>query len=963
MIFCTFATIYNKFSSMKILKKLAFAFLVSTLFCSAQATPKHTENLGAVADTLSFSTPLPFDDGVKVGTLPNGFQYFIRKNIEPKNRVTMYLAVKVGSVLEKESQLGLAHFLEHMNFNGLKHFPKNELVNYLQKVGVSFGSDLNAYTGFDETVYQLPIPSDDPEILKNGLQVMRDWAQDALLTGEEIDKERGVVLEEMRGGRGARQRMQDKYFPVMLNNSIYANRLPIGTEPIITNFPYEELRKFHKDWYRPDLQSIIIVGDIDVNQMENEVKRLFSDMKTYPNSPKREIYNVPLTNKNQFISVTDSEMTAVVTQLMIKHPKKTVKTVGDYRNVLAKVVYSQMVNNRLNELLQTANPPFMAAGISINDFVAGLETYGAHVVTNPNEYERGVKALIRELERVQKFGFTQTEFDRAISVLNKNNETSYIERNKIKSDNYVKRYLNFFLKGSPALSSEDSYQITKKVLPTLTVKDVNDLTKEYYTDTNRDIIILAPEKEKSNLPSESQINTWITQVETENIEMYEDRVSDLPLLSKQPQKGSVVSEKNLPSVEAKELTLSNGVRVVLKSTNFKNDEILISAYSPGGTSLYNDNDYYSALYSASLVGSSGVGQLNAIELRKYLTGKNVRIGISIGEINENLSASSDKEGLETTFELIHGFFTEPRIDDDIFQSTIATTLSSMANRENNPDFVFERDNAYKLYNGNIRRIPSEEIHIKSISKERALQIYKDRFADASDFVFVIVGSFNEEEIKPYLEKYLASLPSLNRNEKAPDLGIYEPKKGFKTKTNKGQEQKAKVYLDYYGDFKYSPMEILNMRALESVLTIKLIERLREEEGGVYGTSAQFSGSKYPKGRFTVSIGFGTSIKKYPTLVKLALEEIEKIKKNGPSQADLDKFKIERQRQMELYVKENSFWRGFLMKPYQDKEQLQSPEEMLENLKKIDIKSVKKVANKYLKQSQLFEFVLLPDEVK
>ncbi|MDO5105852.1 pitrilysin family protein [Capnocytophaga sp.] len=946
----------------KFIKPIAFAFLSAMFFQNVEATTltKNTKN-EFVKDSLSLNTPLPFDKEVKVGKLPNGFTYFIRKNVEPKNRVTMYLAVKVGSILETEKQLGLAHFLEHMNFNGLKHFPKNELVNYLQKVGVSFGSDLNAYTGFEQTVYQLPIPSDDPEILKNGMLVMRDWAQDALLTSEEIDKERGVIMEEMRGGRGAMQRMRDKFFPVLLNNSRYANRLPIGTEEVVMKFPHEEIRKFHKDWYRPDLQAIIIVGDIDVAAMESEVKRLFSDMKTHPNPPKREEYTVPLLNKNQFIAITDPEMPSVATQLFIKHPKTPMKTIGDYRTALLKSVYGQMINNRLGELRQEANPPFLSASVGISDFLANLQAFTASVGTKPNEYETGFKALMRELERVKKFGFNQTEFDRAISVLNKSNEMAYIERDKRKSNSYVERYLNYFLEDEPAVGDEESYQIAKKVFPTLTLAEVNALTAQYYTDANRDIIILAPEKEKNNLPSEAQINTWIAEVQAETLTPYVDKVSTLPLLSKQPVKGSIVSEKNLVIAGTKELTLSNGVKVVLKPTTFKNNEILISGYSPGGTSLFGDNDYFSAVFASGLVNGSGVGQLNAIELNKYLTGKSLSVNSMISERGEGISAYSDKEGLATTFELIYAYFTEPRIDEDVFQSTITRRLVTMANQENDPNFVFGRNNSTKLYNGNIRRVPMTEANLRSVSKDKALEIYKNRFADASDFVFVIVGSFTEAEIKPYLEQYIASLPSLKRKEKARDLGIYEPKKGFKTVTHKGKEEKAMVSLAYYGDFKYNDMEVLNMNALESILTIKLLERLREEEGGVYGTGASFSASKYPKPRFSVRIRFGTSLEKYETLIKLALEEIEKIKKHGPSQVDLDKYKIEQLRQKELAVKENSFWGGYLMQAYEYQEPLQDPEKMLKLLDKITPKSVQKVANKYLKEAQLFRFILLPDQ--
>ncbi len=949
---------------MKNIKPIALAFLLPALSHSVEASPwimNPDAREVLLQDTLSWDTPLPFDNEVKTGKLQNGFQYFIRKNVEPKDRVTMYLATKVGSVLETESQLGLAHFMEHMNFNGLKHFPKNELIDYLQKAGVRFGSDLNAYTSFDQTVYQLPIPSDDAELLKNGLQVMRDWAQDALLTDEEIDKERGVVLEEMRGGRGAAQRMRDKYLPIMLNNSIYSNRLPIGTEQIITNFPYEELRKFHQDWYRPDLQSIIIVGDIDVDQMESEVKRLFSDLKTPANPPQRVEHKVPLLNKNQFIAVTDPEMTYTVGQITIKHPEEKIKTVKDFRRQLLKSIYNRMVNARLSELGQSANPPFIQASVGVGGFLAGLDAYNAFFVAKPNEFENGFKALVRELERVQKHGFATSEFERAVSAIQKNNETAYIERDKKKSDSYVNRYLDYYLDDSPALSDEDSYQLTKQLLPTLTLKEVEAIGKQYYVDSNRDIIIMAPDKEKDVLPDEAKTVAWFNEVESEQITAYEDKVSDLPLLSKEPTKGTIASSKDIAPIEAKELVLSNGVKVVLKPTTFKNDEILISAYSPGGTSLYSDQDYYSASHASSLVNSSGIGQLNTIELQKYMTGKNVNISPYLNERSEGISGYSDKEGLQTAFEMIYGYFTEPRIEDDVFQSTITKNLSMIANRESNPSFVFSKTVMESLYNGNIRRVPISEEGVKQINQQRALDIYKERFADASDFVFTIVGSFTEEEIKPYLEQYLASLPSLKRKEQAKDLGIYEPAKGFEKVVHKGQEEKVSTVLTYYGDYNYNEIENLNMDALESVLSYKLIERLREDESGVYGTGARANTSKYPKGRYSFTVSFGTGVDKYQSLINSALDEINKVKQNGPLASDLDKFKIEQRRQLELSLKENRFWMSQISGAYQRDEDPTYITRYLQDLDKITIESVKEVANKYLQEDKLFKFILLPDE--
>lgn len=949
---------------MNLIKPIALAFLLPGLvqLSHAASTTMVEESRSILhADTSIWDTPLPFDQEVKTGKLANGFQYFIRKNVEPKDRVTMYLATKVGSILETEEEVGLAHFMEHMNFNGLKHFPKNELVDYLQSAGVRFGSDLNAYTGFDQTVYQLPIPSDDPELLKNGLQVMRDWAQDALLTEEEIDKERGVVLEEMRGGRGAQQRMRDQFLPVMLNNSLYSNRLPIGTEKNITNFPYEVLRTFHQKWYRPDLQALIIVGDIDIAAMEEEVKRLFGDLKSPETPPERVEHKVPLLNKNQFIAVTDPEMTYTMGQISIKHQEEKVKTVRDFRRSILKSVYGSMLNARLSELGQSANPPFIQASVGIGGFLGGLDSYTAYFVAKPNEFENGFKALVRELERVQKHGFTETEFQRSIVNLQKRNETVFIERDKKKSDSYVDRYLNYYLEENPALSDEDSYHLYSQLLPTLTLTEVEEIGKEFYVDTNRDIIIMAPDKEKANLPDEKLANAWFADVENEDIAVYEDKVSELPLLSGEPQAGSIASSKDIVDIATKELVLSNGVKVVLKPTSFKNDEILISAFSPGGTSLYNEDDYFSASRAGDLVNSSGVGQLNTFELRRYMTGKNVNISPYINERSEGVSGYTDKEGLSTAFELIYGYFTEPRIEDDVFQSTISRTLSMISNQESDPNFVFRKAITESLYKGNIRRAPISEEGVNMIDQERALAIYKERFADASDFVFTIVGSFTEEEIKPYLENYLAALPVLDRKEEAKDLNIYEPEQGFEKVVHKGQEQKAMAVLTYYGDYTYDKIENLNMNALESVLSIKLIERLREEESGVYGTGARVSTSKYPKNRYSFTVSFGTGVDRYESLKISALDEISKVKQNGPLASDLEKFKIEQKRQLELALKENKFWMGQISGAYQRDEDPTYINRYLEDLDKISVESVKAVAAKYLTEDKLFKFILLPDE--
>ncbi|GAA4138735.1 insulinase family protein [Sphingobacterium kyonggiense] len=952
---------------MKILKPLALAFLLPfTVEAASAYVPSSITTEAKVilkSDSLKWDAKLPFDQTVKQGKLANGFQYYIRKNTEPEKRVTMYLAVKVGSILENDKEQGLAHFLEHMNFNGLKHFPKNELVDYLQRAGVRFGSDLNAYTGFDETVYQLPIPSDDPELLKNGLQVMRDWAQDAMLETDEINKERGIIMEEMRGGRGAMQRMRDQFMKVMVNGSRYANRLPIGTEEVVMHFDPKLIRDFHKQWYRPDLQSIIIVGDVDPVQMENEVKRLFSDMRVEKKPAVRTKYKIDLLNKNQFIKVTDPEMAYTVGQIMIKHKEDKVETVKDYRRELIKGIYTQMLNARLGELTQSATPPFVQAGVDIESLMGGLDNFSAYFVSKPGEFESGFKALIRELDRVDKFGFTESEFKRTVSAYNKSNETSYVERDKRKSDSYVNSYLQHFLNDAPALSSEDRYQITKQLLPSITLKEVVAVGEEYYVDNNRDVVILAPDAEKAKLPEEAQVNTWFADVDKEQLTAYEDKVSDLPLLSKEPVKGTIASEKAIDKIGARELVLSNGVKVVLKPTTFKNDEILIQAYSPGGTSLYSDADYMSASFASNLVNSSGIGQMNTIELQKYMTGKEVDISPYISERTEGLSGYSDKEGLKTAFELIYGYFTEPRIDEDVFQSTISRNITMLANRENDPNFVFSKNIINTLYGDNIRRNPADKKELEQVNKNRALEIYKDRFADASDFTFVIVGSFTDEEIKPYLENYLAALPTTNRKEEAKDLKILEPAKGVEKIVKKGQESKANVRLSIYGDYNYSDAENMNMSALQTIMSNLLIKRLREEESGVYGTGARASYSKNPTERYSFNVSFGTSVDKYNSLINSTIDEFRKMKANGPTKVDLDKFVIEEKRQYEVGVRENRYWLGQIMGALQVGRDITYPTRYVEELNKVTPETVKAVANKYLKEDQLFKFILLPDEVK
>lgn len=915
-----------------------------------------------VYQTRVDDTPLKIDQGVKRGKLSNGFEYYIRKNVEPQNRVVMYLATKVGSILENEEERGLAHFLEHMQFNGTKHFPKNQLVDYLQKVGVRFGADLNAYTGFDETVYQLPIPSDDPELLKQGMLVMRDWAQDALLEDSEIDKERGVILEEMLGSRGAQQRIQEKTLPYLVNQSLFAERLPIGTKEVVTGFDHQLIRDFHTRWYRPDLQALIVVGDIDVDQMEAEIKAMFSDLKTPSPLVPRTKYDIPLEGKNQFLVVTDAEMPSTVFQMLIKHPSLEIRTEGDFKKAVTRSMFNNLLSPRFSEILRESNPPFVSASGSIGSLLNNLDAFTITMTAKPGQFEEGLKAAMTEFNRVRKFGFTESELARVKTAMLTGIESSYTERNKKTSASYVEEYLNHFLRNSVPLSSENRYELQKRMVNSITLADVERVIHEYLVDVNRDIFVLGPEKEKETLPTESQILNWIAEVENTEIEAYQDDLNEEPLLASLPKAGTVVKEEKLEKISATKWTLSNGIQVVLKPTDFKNDEILIASYSPGGSSLYSDEMYISAANAANVVSGSGLGSYSPTQLSKYLSGKKVGVSPFIRETSEGINATAGKQEIKTAFELIYSYFTASRVDTGVLSSVIERTKANLANYEANPNNVFSDSVNYILYNGNIRRSNIKVEHLEQLKASYIDEVFKDRFADASDFTFVIVGSFTEDEMKPFVEQYLASLPALNRNENYKDLGIYPPRQGVEKIVQRGQEEKANVQLSLYGDYDYNDRDNMLMNALNGILKIKLTERLREAESGVYGVGSSISYSKIPTDTYSISVSFGTSPEKVRLLIDAAYDEFNKLKANGPEQVDIDKYLVEQKRLLEVSVKNNGFWLQNITGSLQLGQDPELLPEMYERLEKtLSVDAIQKIAQKYLNQDQMYRFILLPEK--
>jgi zinc protease len=924
-------------------------------------TKKISLFLTAVLFSLAaFTQILPLDTAIHVGKLPNGFTYIIRRNTEPANRVQLYLVNKVGSVLEDEDQRGLAHFMEHMSFNGTTHYPKNELVHYLQKSGVRFGADLNAYTSFDETVYQLPLPTDDTAILRNGLQIMRDWASNATLETSEINDERGVVLEEKRLGKGAEERMMNKAYPVILNNSRYAERLAIGTDTVLNNFQRTQILRFYKDWYRPDLQALIVVGDINVDSMIARIKMLFSDLKNPENERTRTKYDIPLEGKNQFIAVTDKEFPYTVLQVFIKRKSMPQGTKEEYIESVKRGVFNQMLAGRIAELSQKPNPPFIQAGADAGKFLGNLDAFNVFVVAKPGQLQNSFTSVWALTQQAKQFGFTQPEFERAkISIIN-NLESAVREKDKRNSSQLVQEYTRYFLVNEPSPGIEVELQMTRDYLSSATLKEINAISSEYISDSNRDIMIMAPQKDSASLPDESVVNSWIGSVSKMTLTPYDDQFKNQALINHPITAGKVISEHKEPKLDLTTLVLSNGVKVVLKPTDFKNDEIQFAAFGPGGTSLYSDADFQSAAAAADLIDNMGLSQFSPTDLEKALNGKKLSVDPYISDRFEGISGYSSPKDLETALQLIYLYFTAPRKDTALFNNFIEQSKSEIANRYNDPKNVYDDTVSAVLGDYNVRRTGPSLEKLRQIDLEKVMRIYKERFANAGDFTFVFDGKFNIDSLRPLLEKYLGSLPSNGQKTLARDLHIHIPPGHIVATAKKGKDPKAIVRLVISGEYQYSPESNIQLTALSEILQFRITDRLREKEGGTYSPSARVAYNKYPSNRYAYTILFTCAPANVDKLIAAAKEEINKIKVEGVTDLDITKFSTEETRQYELQLKDNGFWMGFLSKQFENGD---SPEIVLQYpslIKGVTPASVKSAANLYLNEKNFIKLILIPE---
>jgi zinc protease len=917
---------------------------------------------GLNAQTIKLDEPIPPDPGIKIGKLENGLTYYIKQNKKPEQRIELRLAVNAGSVCETDGQQGLAHFVEHMCFNGTKNFPSNRMIDMLEEMGVKFGAELNAYTSFDQTIYMLKVPTDKEEWINRGFQVLEDWAHQVTLDDGEIDKERGVIVEEWRLRLGANDRMQLKYIPVLLKGSKYASRLPIGKVDIIKSFPHDTLRKFYDTWYRPDLMAVVVVGDIDPALAENKVREYFGRITQPVNPEKRVEFNVPGNTEPLISVVTDKEATGYGVQIMFKQPKSNSITYTDYRNTLMRNLYTGMLNNRLQEIAQKPDAPYMYAGSQYSSFLVGrsVDAYSLFVGAKENQIEKSIETLMIENERARQFGFTATELEREKKDTYSWYENGAKESDKTLSGTYADEFIRNFLDQESIPGYQREFELVKEFLSGITLQEINNLGQSWITDENIVALITAQEKEGINVPTEQQVAEIIRSIRTKKIEAYVDKVSDAPLLSDQPSPTNVIKRVENNVFGFTELTFGNGVRIILKPTDFKNDQILISAYSPGGTSLYPDNDIMSAMLASTIVTQSGVGNYDFIGLQKKLSGNTAKLSPYINELREGVNGSCSPKDLETMLQLNYLYFRGIRKDESAFNAYISRMKNMIKPLRANPQIIFS-DTLSKIVTMNSPReisIPTEA-QFEQVNLDRLLAIYRDRFADASDFTYFMVGNFKIEEVIPMLEKYIGGLPSTGRKESWRDVEPGFPKGKVVVDVPKNSEPQSMVAMVWKGDFKWKDKPRQEFTMLMNILSIKLRESMREEQSGVYGVSFNGSPVKYPEPEFTITASWGCNPDSIAKLSQIVLGEMAKIRKNGPSAEDLNKVKETLIRDRESKLKENNFWISSLQGLYLNGDRLMTLEGYKTFVNSFTGKDIKEIAARYLDTENYVKVALTP----
>jgi len=878
----------------------------------------------------SFGQVLDQDPKLIKGTLPNGLTYYIRENSRPEKKVELRLVVKVGSIVEDDDQLGLAHMAEHMAFNGTKNFKKNEIVSFLQDIGVGYGNDLNAYTSFDETVYILPIPIDKPGNLEKGFQVLEDWAHLVTYLDEDINAERAIILEESRLGKSGEERMFKKVYPEMFKGSRYAERLPIGVDSIIRNFQPDAIRRFYRDWYRPDLMAVVVVGDIKKEEALEMINRHFAGLANPAEPRKRDYADVPPYQSPTSVVATDKEAISYSFGLMFPAYKvKPTETVEEYRQDLVQNLYESMLNARFRELTQKENPPFVYAGASFGSYARLHESFMVQAATGTNDIRKGIDAVAEEIERIKRFGFTQSELERAGKNLLAFYERAWNNREKTESAMYADEYVANFTTDEPVPGIDREYELAKQFIPGIELDEVNRLTDRFRNEPNYFTYVMGPDNSAvMTAPTGPEVLEAVAaKAKSPEITPYSEAAVATSLLTTEPKPGKVEARAINPTLGTTTYKLSNGVLVTFRPTDFKDDQILMAAYRFGGINKYGVNDKYDAENAVNAVTSMGIGKLTPTDIRKVTAGKTASLSPYLTGTTEGFRGSSSNKDIETMLQLLYLYVMEPRADSSLYRSFIQRSKAQFAMMGANPQIAFIDTVFSTLYNGNPlapTAIPKSE-HYDRISMSRSLEIYKDHLGDVSGMQFYFVGSMNVEEIIPLIEKYIGSLPASGKVTNYVDNKV-RPARGDKDLVfRKGKEDRSLILTLISGEAPFSHDLGFRLQALSDIMNIKIFEEMREKIQGIYTGSTGASLTKIPYSNYDFMLRLPCGPDKTDTLLEAFNTEMYNIAIKGPDTATLQKVKIQWLEEYRVNIKTNEYW---LSKLQQFAQGESAPERML-----------------------------------
>lgn len=911
-----------------------------------------------------FSSFPPVDPEIITGKLPNGLTYYIKHNTEPQKRASFYFIQNVGALLEEDHQNGLAHFLEHMAFNGTERFPGKAIISSLEKHGVAFGYNINAYTGYEETIYNLSdVPVDSPGLIDTCLMILYDWSDFITLSEKEIEAERGVIIEEWRTRRDANFRMMQKYLPVILKGSRYEKRDIIGDINVIRNFKPENIKEFYDTWYRPDLQAVAVVGDFDAPEMEKKVKEIFSQLKPSINPLPRPEFEIPYHNGMLYVLATDKEAPRNVVSIFMKHPsvKPSEKNLSYMRRKLIISLINNMMSTRISELLQKGNPPFITGYVNFSELVRGVDALVINAAANPNREDVALEAIYTETERARRHGFAKGELERAKANLLTNYENYYKQKDKISNDDFINDMQEHYLNNEPLVSPDFEYEFTKSVIPSVSVEEVSEFFKGLVRTDNSVIVVQGQEDENIRHLTEEEAKAIISKVLSSDIEPYQDIETSESLIREELNGSGVTKRVYLRQFDAVEWTLGNGAKVVYRKTDYEKDNVLLTAYSLGGSSLYETDYLPSATMLPALIGMYGLGEFDNVTLQKMLAGKKATASVSLGQITETINGSATPKDFETMMQLLYLRFTKPRFDPEAhnaIMSRYAAFLSSMAK---DPSKIMQDSVSLYLTNYNPRTVILNNQMLEKVDLEKIEKIYRERFSNAADFIFFIVGNIDENTAREMAEKYIGSLPSSNAKENFIDRGVRPPRGHFYRDVKIPLTvPKATVFISHSADFPYNAYNNVCLKVINNILDLVFTEKVREEAGGTYGVSVSLSSQLHPYQNAQGLIMFDCDPERVDSLKKIVYSEIEKLTSEGPSKENLDKAVKNMLKTREESRLHNNYWSNVLYLYYYSGLNVNDPKNYEKILNKLTIRDIKKVASSFFSKADVADIVFRPE---